>query len=421
MNTSKLGRKNLGILLLGALAISFALSALSYQVKHSSAQQQQIFTSISVVPSNITLGEENVEIPDQGIPFSINVTVMNVTDLYAWEIRVYYFPSIVNWTSAIYPAGHVFEGKVIVEGITAIKVDITKEFENRTAVNLASPLDPPVEWRWTEVLDPLQSRSEITDWIDVDGTGTLSASDIVLLQVGEQSPLYYRVKQIEFELSKVKLTAELAYVKYGASLMGGESTFSGNGTLCQFTFAAIGPGVSILNFSRPLGGIESKTYLLDSNLDDMSFEASDGAVTVFGIPPGKELSEITLNVDKTTVKLGSNVTISGSIAPTKPLVDVTISYRSPGGTWSLLQMVKTNAQSEYKYVWIPDSAGTFEIKASWEGDDTHERADSPIVTLTVTGDEGGIDFGAYLPYVAVGIAVIVAVVGILYWTRIRKG
>jgi len=46
-----------------------------------------------------------------GETFVINVSVTDVSDLYTWEIRVYFDINIVNVTDAVYPLDHVFAGK----------------------------------------------------------------------------------------------------------------------------------------------------------------------------------------------------------------------------------------------------------------------------------------------------------------------
>jgi len=42
--------------------------------------------------------------------FSVDISVADVADLYAWQIKLYYDPTVLKWTNATYPPGHVFEG-----------------------------------------------------------------------------------------------------------------------------------------------------------------------------------------------------------------------------------------------------------------------------------------------------------------------
>jgi len=47
--------------------------------------------------------------------FNINIDVVNVTDLYAWQIKLYYNSTVLRWINATYPPGHVFDGRTFIE------------------------------------------------------------------------------------------------------------------------------------------------------------------------------------------------------------------------------------------------------------------------------------------------------------------
>jgi len=71
--------------------------------------KSEAITQVSIVPSDITVGKEDEPLPTS--PFTINITVNNVTDLYAWQTMVYYNPLILKCNNVTYPPGHVFDGK----------------------------------------------------------------------------------------------------------------------------------------------------------------------------------------------------------------------------------------------------------------------------------------------------------------------
>jgi hypothetical protein len=135
----------------------------------------------------------------------------------------------------------------------------------------------------------------------------------------------------------------------------------------------------------------------------------------------KMSSTISINLSSTTVALGNNVTISGAIDPWKPAAVVTVRYRLSGGDWATLANVTTDSNSDYAYVWTPDAAGTYEVKASWTGDKSIEGDESepPYPTLTVeeAPPPDGID-----PYVvaAVVVAVIIIAAIAIYFVKFRK-
>jgi hypothetical protein len=50
----------------------------------------------------------DITVPTQ---FNVDITVVDVTNLFTWQIKLYYNPAVLLWLNATYPPGHVFEGK----------------------------------------------------------------------------------------------------------------------------------------------------------------------------------------------------------------------------------------------------------------------------------------------------------------------
>jgi hypothetical protein len=114
------------------------------------------------------------------------------------------------------------------------------------------------------------------------------------------------------------------------------------------------------------------------------------------------------------------VTINGGIVAdgtVRANVLVKISDRPSGGTWTTFATVTTNQNGNYSYVWETKTPGTYEIKASWDGDQNTEGAESLVRTLTVKEEAGGIDIKIVAAIVA-GVVIIAAVV--IYLVKIRK-
>lgn len=259
---------------------------------------QPVGAQVSVVPYQLTVGSPDATLPTPS--FSLDIYVSNVVDLYAWQVKIYFDSSILNFVSATVPQGHVFEGR-----------------------QFFAP--PPV--------------------VEKDSYGL--------------------------------------YVMAGATLMGTQTGYTGSGILCQLVFTGINPGNSPITFSRPLN---DKTYLLDTKLDNIPFSATDGNVTVLGKSgPPKIPSNITLFAYPTTVIVGDSVNLNGAIIPSRPFRDLSILIRPVNGSWMLLNMVQTDYNSQYSYVWITQSwqVGWFELKASWNGDDITYGAESSIQLVKV--------------------------------------
>lgn len=96
-------------------------------------------------------------------------------------------------------------------------------------------------------------------------------------------------------------------------------------------------------------------------------------------------SKITCSAEPLTINNGVSVTISGSIEFDHSTEKVVIEISNDGGTtWTVLAEVFSNADGSYGYEWQPDSAGSYQIRASWNGDDDHYGDTSDTVTVVVS-------------------------------------
>lgn len=413
MTKSQIWNKSLTAVLVLTLISTVLLYINNSPIKNVEAYPQG---TIITIDAPDTVGSEDAPLPTQ--PFAVNISVSDVTDLYAWQIRVYFLTPILNFTSATYPPGHVFEGKAFVDLSEQTK-QINKSATlqgNLTAVDITNPVN--TLWKWQEA-----KQVNMTKWLDADNSGDLTVSDIIWLYGTAPlpwtlSPPYYRVKEMEWKGTTIKLTLDISYVIFGASLIENIPGVNVTGTkiLGQLKFIGIGQGKTFLNLSRT----GDETQLLNSAVSEIPFETVDDSVIVLAttIPPGAQPSSITIEASPDSVKVGSNITISGTITPEKYNVDVTISYRQTGGTWSILKTVKTDSQSRYTYVWSTNVTGTYELQASWAGDSENLGAESDIVAVTITPGEP-FTLEAYLPYI-IGVIAIVVVIVLVYFTKIRK-
>ena len=87
------------------------------------------------------------------------------------------------------------------------------------------------------------------------------------------------------------------HILYGCSLMGAAAGFEGSGTLCQIEFKVKSIGESGLDYSEPYG---EDTYLLNSDLDEISAEVENGYFNNIPAPPLEYTLTITCTVGGTT-------------------------------------------------------------------------------------------------------------------------
>jgi hypothetical protein len=139
----------------------------------------------------------------------------------------------------------------------------------------------------------------------------------------------------------------------------------------QHVWAVLAEGISI---SRTVTENTTHTFLYFT----YSFGIHEVKITTRFIP-----STILINLSSTSIAKGDSVTISGAIDPTRSGVNVEIIYRLSGGEWASLANVTTITTGNYSHVWAPDAAGTYEIMASWEGDEETLGDVSDVQTLAV--------------------------------------
>lgn len=151
--------------------------------------------------------------------------------------------------------------------------------------------------------------------------------------------------------------------------------------------------------------------------DDTTLPAESSTVS---LTVNKTTSEISLNVNPQTLTSGLNVTITGSIRPKHTEANITISYKLANVTaWSVLAIVKTGSNGNYSYPWKTSQAGTYEIKASWPGDENATSAESGKKTVVVEAPVTPPPEEEHPPdnflYILIAVIAIIAVALTLYY------
>jgi len=378
-------------------------------------------TKVSVVPEKQQVGGEGVQLPES---FYVDINVIDVVDLYAWQVNVYYYSRILNLTGKEYPSGHVFEGKGFMDGIPSENETWRKTLANNEAVNFSDPIGSSWKGEIEEPDDPKVPQDyNITGWLDKDETNSLSASDIIILDpVLPEWIEYYRIDQITWEGSIINLHISMSHCKWASTLIGTEPGFNGTGTLFRLTFDAIRPGAACLNISSVRTTLFNSSIGEDGFIQDIVIQEAgllSDYVQVSGIPAEKDPSTISIKTNLAVVDTGSDVTISGRISPATTGAEMKIHYRTEGETeWDLLATTNTNSTSGYNHVWTSPEAGVYELKANWTGDQITQGSESDPIKVTV-GEEAPPPID-YLPYIIVAVVIICITIVALYFTKIRK-
>ena len=131
-------------------------------------------------------------------------------------------------------------------------------------------------------------------------------------------------------------------------------------------------------------------------------------------------STISIVLSEDSISKGESVTINGNVTGADNIVrknvTVTIHNRTEGDVeWGTLATVKTNLDGIYSYAWTPETTGTYELKASWEGDENTLPEESDVKTLKVKGA------GIPLEIVVAAVVTIIIIAAIVvYFVKIRK-
>jgi len=140
-----------------------------------------------------------------------------------------------------------------------------------------------------------------------------------------------------------------------------------------------------LELSQKLGSLleEYKTDL-DIIYDDPQFDYTEKYSKIYFWNSTIVFSNISCEVSSSNITTGNSITVSGSINPAI-LANVTLQISTDNGTtWNNLTTLPSTSDGNYSYTWTPEATGSYELKASWEGEKSIIKATSTNVLVTVT-------------------------------------
>ncbi len=163
------------------------------------------------------------------------------------------------------------------------------------------------------------------------------------------------------------------------------------------------------------------TYVLKVEASAVEEETmtSDNSFVYGNTAVQKITSALSITASSTTVTLGRNTVIHGTLGPARIGTSVTIQYRLNGGEWAALATVISDAQAQYLLDWRPQESGTYEIQAIWLGDADTKPCQSTTETVTVRED-GGMSTESILTYGGIIAAIVAMILLTLYLLRLRK-
>ncbi len=363
----------------------------------------------NTITVNINIrGAPNVYGWQAGLTF--NATILNCTGFSEGEFLsdvgdTYWFPEAINNTAGVIDAhGSMLLGEITASG------------DGRLAYLT-------FKVKATGISDLHLRDVVLADWVkvDTDWEKVVIPFNIVDVYTAVVDTTHYKVVTVSNSTDQDAL--------YDSGLY--DHAF--NSTLKEVSFKVTGPHPAFSNVTIPktllsppelpyvwgviIDGISmSRTVTENETHTFIYFTYSEGIHNVH-ITTRFMSSTISMTLSSTSITLGSDVTISGAIDPLRPGVNVTILYRLSGETdWTFLANVTTDQNGNYSYTWTPETTGTYEVKASWEGDEETLGHESDVQTLTVKGAAG-------IPLeivVAAVVAIIIIAAIVVYFVKIRK-
>jgi hypothetical protein len=444
------------------ILILFGLSAIISGIALTEAQPSETattsstFPKISITPFNLTVGSPDTLLP---IPlFTIQVTITNVTDLYAWQVTLIFDDTIVNITdtpplTAWYPQNHVFAGKTF--------------FATSPIVGYKGKLIPPYlkEAYPVSYITFGASLQGLVPGVNVAGTATLAsfnftgiAPNTSVLHISTQPKIGNVIINsflLDSSLQDIPFSTEDATVSvlgkprarssitidFDPSTVTAGSYVAISGaitpnlanisvTLCYRLNITGKPWVQLAtlktnsssHYTYVWRSVKNTTDAVDQFVFNATWkgdENTQGASLIKALNVNQIPSAMKIDVNpKTAVAVGSNITISGTVAPVEDDFEVEIYYRPSGSDekWTYMATLNMNSSGSYIYIWKTTQGGAFELEARWAGSNDIKSANARTTVMV----NGAFSILNYLPYILAATLLIAIPVGVLlYYKKIR--
>jgi len=339
-------------------------------------------SGLTWVPAIVTY---TIATDPSGLEVEVDGTPYTAPESFAWlagSVHTIYAPSPQNGgTGKQYVFTSWSDAGAQSHSTTIGTIDETLRANYRTQYYLTVDTDPtdlrpqptvsptgPWHDLGTEVTLTAQTVGQYTfDYWAVDETGQGPAVNPIILTMDQPHTAiaYYTLTAespiADFTYSPAEPKADDAVV------FDGSASNDPDGTIASYEWD-FGDGTTLTETAPTASHIyeEIGTYTVSLAVTDDDELTSIASKT---INIGKASSSISISISPTTFTIGESITISGYLSPRREGVSITIQSRPSGGAWTTLTSVQTDPEGGYSYIWTPTAAGTYEIKANWEGDE----------------------------------------------------
>jgi len=189
------------------------------------------------------------------------------------------------------------------------------------------------------------------------------------------------------------------------------------GTIESYKWS-FGDGNTTTVTSPTIGHVFAKGGNFSVALTVIDSEGLNTTITKY-VVVAKLSTTVSILTTPTSFTVGATTTISGQISPAVSRGQVTILYRQGNFAWSMLTIVLTDRTGSYIHNWQPTTAGTYELKATWTGDDKYTGNESNTVTINVQGQQQQ-QIPTDILYAGIGAIAIIVIVVAVFLLRRRK-
>jgi len=144
--------------------------------------------------------------------------------------------------------------------------------------------------------------------------------------------------------------------------------------------------------------------------------ASSKEFTIRVVPAVKATSSISCSVSLPKVREGDSTAISGFLSPSRGGIPITLTYKKPDGS-TYTKSIATSPEGRFADAYVPDMVGSWNVFASWSGDEGYLAATSPSVSFTVEAKPQPLMEHPNLELLSIIIAVIIVPAFILVLKR----
>jgi len=366
-----------------------------------------------------------------GSRFNVTLSVNNGTGVASWQVGIIYNTTILNATRAWIPVAdpaYIFytKGDLPVISLTPTVAQVGDITVPPSAVTFTSAKKLATVEFEVMLIPPKGEGNKLSTTLDINQSYTylldLDTNEIPIVRTSGN-----------YELNWVKPGSQVSLsASPGTATLGSGVTLSGSISATSNTSATF-PDVPVTIWHRvgTSGAITNLTTVTTNTTSGYSFSWTSAGVgthqfhsswegnadyqransSVVSVTVNKITTSITLTASSASIKLGENTTLTGQITPALSGASV----RLVVGT-NNITTVTTSATGSFTYLWKPDAAGSFDLKAVYDGDATHSNSESTAVTVAVEAPPPTTDWYYYV----IAAIVIVIIVVVIAWYLMRR-